>query len=72
MSKVDVVRAWKDAKYRRSLTADQIESLPANPAGLIQVSDRNVRDVHGFNAASTPITTAWFCTIHSLITLCCH
>jgi mersacidin/lichenicidin family type 2 lantibiotic len=72
MSKVDVVRAWKDAKYRRSLTPQQLESLPKNPAGRVDVSDRSVRDVHGFDGEARLTTTAWFCTIHSLITLCCH
>ncbi|MBI5928042.1 MAG: mersacidin/lichenicidin family type 2 lantibiotic [Chloroflexi bacterium] len=39
MSNVDVVRAWKDAEYRNSLTAEQRASLPENPAGLVELDD---------------------------------
>lgn len=38
MSKVNVVRAWKDATYRNSLSREQFAQLPANPAGKIVVS----------------------------------
>jgi mersacidin/lichenicidin family type 2 lantibiotic len=31
--KIDIVRAWKDPKYRKSLTPLEIMSLPPNPAG---------------------------------------
>ncbi len=30
---VNVIRAWKDAEYRASLSADQLAALPSNPAG---------------------------------------
>jgi mersacidin/lichenicidin family type 2 lantibiotic len=30
---VDIVRAWKDPKYRKSLTPEEMASLPANPVG---------------------------------------
>lgn len=32
-AKIDIVRAWKDPKYRNSLTPLEIMSLPPNPAG---------------------------------------
>ena len=44
---VDVIRAWRDEKYYRSLTAEQQQSLPANPAGLIELSDGDIRQVFG-------------------------
>jgi mersacidin/lichenicidin family type 2 lantibiotic len=42
MMTIDVIRAWKDEDYRRSLTAEQLAQLPAHPAGGIEVrqSDR--------------------------------
>jgi len=44
---VDVIRAWKDEKYFRSLTPSQREALPAHPAGLIELSDNDIRQVFG-------------------------
>jgi mersacidin/lichenicidin family type 2 lantibiotic len=36
MSEFDVVKVWKDASYRRSLTTKQLAQIPANPAGTIE------------------------------------
>ncbi len=44
---VDVIRAWRDEKYYRSLTSEQQQALPANPAGLIELSDDDIRQVFG-------------------------
>ncbi len=44
---VDVIRAWRDEKYYRSLTAEQQQSLPAHPAGLIELTDNDIRQVFG-------------------------
>jgi mersacidin/lichenicidin family type 2 lantibiotic len=43
MLPIDVIRAWKDDGYRRSLSAEQLAQLPAHPAGGIDVrqSDGN-------------------------------
>ena len=30
---IDVVRAWKDPTYRKTLSASELKSLPPNPAG---------------------------------------
>ncbi len=30
---VNIVRAWKDAEYRASLSQEELASIPANPAG---------------------------------------
>jgi mersacidin/lichenicidin family type 2 lantibiotic len=42
--KIDIVRAWKDAAYRNSLTPEQQASLPPNPA---EVSDEQLDQVSG-------------------------
>ena len=47
MSRPDVIRAWKDAEYRASLSATEIEMLPAHPAGLIEISDTDLGGVAG-------------------------
>jgi mersacidin/lichenicidin family type 2 lantibiotic len=39
MSNVNIIRAWKDADYRRTLTAEQRASVPAHPAGAIEFQD---------------------------------
>ena len=39
MSTLDIIRAWKDAEYRLSLSAEQQALLPAHPAGLIALTD---------------------------------
>jgi mersacidin/lichenicidin family type 2 lantibiotic len=31
--RIDIVRAWKDPSYRKSLTPLEVLSLPPNPAG---------------------------------------
>ena len=43
----DVVRAWKDASYRASLSADEIAALPANPAGRVEMDDAGLSEVNG-------------------------
>ncbi len=53
MSKVDVIRAWKDEEYRASLTEAERAQLPAHPAGLIELDDEQMRAVVGAGTAST-------------------
>ena len=33
MSKIDIIRAWKDEAYRQSLSEAERTRLPENPAG---------------------------------------
>ncbi|MFO0589090.1 MAG: mersacidin/lichenicidin family type 2 lantibiotic [Polyangiaceae bacterium] len=47
MSKIDIARAWKDEDYRQSLTEAQRASLPANPAGAIELSEVELSAVAG-------------------------
>lgn len=47
MSKQNVIRAWKDARYRRSLSAAELEAMPAHPAGGIQMDDASLDAVFG-------------------------
>ena len=54
MSKIDVIRAWKDPKYRATLTAEELASLPENPAGLVELSDLDLDMAGGAkNVAAT-------------------
>lgn len=47
INNLDIVRAWKDEDYRNSLTEEQRSHLPNNPAGLIDLSDEEMRNVSG-------------------------
>jgi mersacidin/lichenicidin family type 2 lantibiotic len=70
MSKLDVVRAWKDEQYRSSLTAEENAMLPANPAGAIELSDAEVSFIAGGVVKSPPVpqkTTVWACTLPTMV-----
>ena len=53
MNKENVIRAWKDKDFRNSLTEDELNSLPSNPAGMIDISDMELEMASGGNVAST-------------------
>ncbi len=44
---IDVVRAWKDRRYRESLSAQEQMSLPANPVGEIELHELDLASVVG-------------------------
>ena len=43
----DVIRAWKDADYRESLSAEDRAALPNHPSGLVDLSDAELELVRG-------------------------
>lgn len=45
--KFDLVRAWKDESYRQSLNEEQLNSLPANPAGELELTGADLEAVYG-------------------------
>jgi mersacidin/lichenicidin family type 2 lantibiotic len=47
MKPFDIIRAWKDARYRSSLGADEQATLPANPAGSIELDEQELDAVIG-------------------------
>jgi mersacidin/lichenicidin family type 2 lantibiotic len=65
MAGIDIVRSWKDPKYRRSLSLQQLETLPQHPAGYAMLSDQELKaasglmdDEEGFGV----LTTSFDCT----------
>jgi mersacidin/lichenicidin family type 2 lantibiotic len=44
---IDIVRAWKDPEYRKSLTPEQQASLPENPAEPIPMSEAELKAIVG-------------------------
>lgn len=57
MKKVDVIRAWKDARYRSTLTSEELAQLPVHPSGPIELRETDLREVSGMVN-----TTALKCT----------
>ncbi len=49
MAKLDIIRAWKDAAYRNSLSESERALLPQNPAGLIELNDADLSGAAGGN-----------------------
>src|SRR5437879_97214 len=43
----NIVRTWKDAAYRQSLSAEEQAMLPANPAGEIELTDAELGTLFG-------------------------
>ena len=53
LSKEEIVRAWKDKAYRLSLTPEQRAKLPKHPAGLIELTDKDLEQAAGAGMART-------------------
>jgi len=47
MTHLDIVRAWKDAEYRASLSPAERALVPAHPAGLVELNDADLDDAAG-------------------------
>ncbi len=76
--KFDIVRAWKDEEYRQTLTEEQLNSLPANPAGELKDTELTavcggggpeVSDL-GVGAASSSSSASSERRTHSFSLLC--
>ena len=58
MSNVDIIRAWKDAEYRDSLSAEQRALLPQNPALDLASGDRRADRIGSPTTNCSPCTCA--------------
>lgn len=47
MSRLDVIRAWKDEEYFGSLSETERVLLPQNPAGFVELSDDELEGATG-------------------------
>ncbi|HWG43868.1 MAG TPA: mersacidin/lichenicidin family type 2 lantibiotic [Gemmataceae bacterium] len=47
MSRIDIIRAWKDETYRQSLSEAQRAALPPNPAGMVELTEAEAATVEG-------------------------
>jgi len=72
MTKLEIIRAWKDEEYCSSLSEAEKASLPQSPAGVVEVSDLDLRSAEGGTITVTitlPICDTNIYTM-SCITLC--
>jgi mersacidin/lichenicidin family type 2 lantibiotic len=37
-----IIRAWKDPEYRANLSEEELDTLPQNPAGAIELTDEEL------------------------------
>lgn len=47
MSKLDVVRAWKDEEYFSGLSESERSRLPVDPAGMTELTDGDLGFAEG-------------------------
>jgi mersacidin/lichenicidin family type 2 lantibiotic len=47
MSTEQIIRAWKDEAYRKSLSEVERAQLPEHPAGLVELTDEQMESVAG-------------------------
>ena len=53
----NIVRAWKDEDYRLGLSESERALVPQNPAGMVELSDKDLRKVTGGWTATSCICT---------------
>lgn len=72
MNTLDIIRAWKDVEYRRSLSAAEQALVPEHPAGAIELADEELEQVDGgatnlnFTGGCCPPTINVPCTLFTL------
>ena len=47
MSKSHIIRAWKDEEYFNNLSESERSLLPANPVGIIELTDPDMAQAEG-------------------------
>ena len=52
MSPEDIIRAWTDEEFYLGLSDEQRAILPANPAGLIELTDDDLSALAGGTSSS--------------------
>ena len=47
MSKLDIIRAWKDEEYFNRLSESERSLLPQNPAGVVELTEEDLLQAEG-------------------------
>jgi mersacidin/lichenicidin family type 2 lantibiotic len=69
MSSDEIIRAWKNPKYRKRLSVTKQRLLPENPAGIIELDDGDLRMISGGTADCTEPGCS-SCTALTCLTAC--
>ena len=65
MKKQDIVRAWRDPKFRRSLSAEQQAQLPSHPAEwMMSVEDDALTSITGGCTCPNQSSAPWLCSAY--------
>ncbi len=67
---IETIRSWKDPFYRAGLSRRDLADLPSNPAGMVQLSDDELRSASGL-ASGVLYTPCICCTDTSRPRNCC-
>jgi mersacidin/lichenicidin family type 2 lantibiotic len=59
MSHPNIIRAWKDAEYRLSLSEAERALLPDHPAGLIELTEADMNQIDGGLAVAGCCRILW-------------
>jgi mersacidin/lichenicidin family type 2 lantibiotic len=59
MSHLNIIRAWKDEEYRRSLSEAERALLPLSPVGLVDLTEADLKAIAG--GQDPPTFPAEFC-----------
>ena len=66
MKNAEVIRAWKNADYRLSLSRAERDSMPEHPAGHIELTDEELGGASGgIDLSTVAIFTAGQCCLHT-------
>ena len=63
---LDVIRSWKDPRYRRNLSAQQLQTLPEHPSGSAVLTDPELKVASGLLLEEDEfqvLTTSIDCTL---------
>ncbi|MCA9190011.1 MAG: mersacidin/lichenicidin family type 2 lantibiotic [Pirellulaceae bacterium] len=71
MNMSDVIRAWKDPSYRASLSAEQRATLPANPAGAIDVTQNELNTIEGGAGSGTLVCPTRYLAVNQFVSVQC-
>ena len=47
MTIANIIRAWEDPEYRKSLSEEELAKLPGNPVGQIELTEDELSEVMG-------------------------
>jgi mersacidin/lichenicidin family type 2 lantibiotic len=61
LSKDTIIRAWKDAAFRETLSEQERALLPVHPAGLVLLTDDELNSVAGGGRTTLSSPHPWEC-----------